>query len=229
MNYITLIRLGGTNIDRQELRQAVGLKLVEDLKSRCKGPAKYTLLLGIDEPKEMNLHREGDDFSPPFDIAIKAVSENPSTLLETIRQNPQFDRLADWGVYGVEETIKKDRNEPWSDGENPGIHMLHPLYFHDDLSQEAIDRSWGMIHAELAVKVHVGGNMYHQHRVKGAITSGSQADFNGFSEFHFPTKDDLVNGYFDSDRGRMEIRHDIRHFIKGFPARLFARELRFSK
>ena len=51
----------------------------------------------------------------------------------------------------------------------------------------------------------------------------------GFSSLPLPSEEALIGGYFDSDRGRTEIRADIRHFTRGIPPRMFATLHRYER
>lgn len=221
---IALFRLAGTDNERARCRGERGQALARVLLGSTVASGGLTLLVGVNELREMNLHRVGDDFTPPHDFALKAVADDASAFLDEIKASGVCDECLDWSAYEVEETIKKERPHTGIRGPVPGVHMLHPLYFHEDLPRSVLLRSWREIHGDLALRVHVGADMYRQHLVLRPLVKGRDPQFGGFSEFHFPSRDALLNGYFDSERGRIEIRHDIRHFIKGFPARLFAEE-----
>jgi len=223
-NFIALFRLAGADTERSVRRSTRGVAFAHALLKARTAPDRLTLLVGVDELREMNLHRVGDDFTPPHDFAIRACVQDTAAFLDAVSATGLCDECADWSAYEVEETVKKEREVPSLGGQVPGVHMLHPLFFHDDLPRTALLRSWREIHGDLALRVHVGASMYRQHLVLRTLIKGQQPEFGGFSEFHFPSKTALVNGYFDSERGRFEIRHDIRHFIKGFPPRLFAEE-----
>ncbi|MBU9477691.1 hypothetical protein [Burkholderia multivorans] len=227
MMHIALFRLKGNSstrqAERERLRESTGKRL-----RRAVVPGNtLTQLVGMDEPREMNLYREGDDYSPPHDFAFKAQFSSADALIATIEETGLPEKCVEWTVWEVEVSEKKARESP-ADGTVPGIHMLHPLWFHDDLPRSVLLRSWREIHGDLALRVHVGSNMYCQNLVTSAVVPGSAAPYGGFSEFHFPSYEALRDGYFDSDRGRTEIRHDIRHFIKGVPPRFFAHEYRLT-
>jgi hypothetical protein len=100
--------------------------------------------------------------------------------------------------------------------------MIHPLHFHADMPDSAVRRSWAN-HAKLAVKVHVGAERYRQHWIEERLTADGP-HYRGASELHFASRQELIEGYFDSQRGREEIVQDIAHFIAGRPPRIFTRE-----
>ncbi len=186
----------------------------------CRSTGSLSFLVGVDEPRELGLYREGDDFSPPHALVMKGDFDSDSAFLDATRLAQAAGSYADAACYKVEETLIKASPVRGQQGQVPGIHMLHPLFFHDDLPRSALLRSWREIHADLAVRIHVGAESYGQMLVVDRLGEG--APYGGFSEFHFPSREALLSGYFESDRGRAEIRHDIRHFIRGIPPRLFA-------
>ncbi len=73
------------------------------------------------------------------------------------------------------------------------------------------------------MKVHVGLARYARHWVIERL-DGEAPAVRGFSDLHFPDEEALRHRYFDSERGRDEILHDIGHFIRGGLQRVFARE-----
>ncbi|PJI38759.1 MAG: hypothetical protein CTR53_16025 [Ferrovibrio sp.] len=178
-------------------------------------------MTGIDEPREMNLYREGGDFSPPFDLAIKAEYADDQAFIANLAAFGRQNRFVSFGGFRTEATLKKGSAELWRPGEIPGVHMLHPLRFHDDLPRSALLRSWRDIHGDLAPHAHAGASYYTQQLTLKRWGSPEQ-DFGGFSEFHFPSMAALIEGYFASDEARKAVRHDIRHFIKGVPPRMFS-------
>lgn len=178
-------------------------------------------MTGIDEPREMNLYREGKDFSPPFDLAIKAEYANDEACLNNLGAFGRQTRFAAFGSFRTEATLKKGSAQLWGVGELPGVHMLHPLQFHEDLPRSALLRSWRDIHGDLAPEAHAGAIYYTQLLTLQRLSS-PELDFGGFSEFHFPSMTALVERYFASDEARKAVRHDIRHFIRGIPPRMFS-------
>ncbi|SEJ14127.1 hypothetical protein SAMN05216201_10534 [Pseudomonas linyingensis] len=104
----------------------------------------------------------------------------------------------------------------------PGYKLLRGLFFHEDMPDSAVQRSWER-HQHLAVKVHVGLARYVRHWVDEVLSEDAPA-IRGLSELHFPSEEALLERYFDSPRGQEEILHDIGHFIGGGTHRFFARE-----
>ncbi len=228
MPYIALFRLGGTTDSRAAARSGLCTELVEDVFRRAAGPSIAVIMTGIDEPREMKLYREGDDFSPPFDLAIKADYASDDTFLANLGALGAQDRFAGFGGFKTEETLKKGGEHISAAGEMPGVHMLHPLHFHDDLPRSALLRSWRDVHGDLAPHAHAGATYYAQQLTLTRLGS-PELDYGGFSEFHFPSMSALVERYFASDEARKAVRHDIRHFIKGVPPRMFATACRYTR
>jgi hypothetical protein len=223
MEFIVLFRHAGSQADRVASRALDVDALAGRILGDPAAPQSLTILVGIDEPRELGLYRDGADFAPPYDLVLRGAFADDDALDRAVR-------LAGAGldsahVYAVEETVVKAA--PRRNGRVPGIHMMHPLFLHEDLPRSALLRSWREIHADLAVKVHVGADSYSQFLVLRQLGEGPA--YGGFSDFQFPSHEALMTGYFDSDRGRSEIRHDIRHFIRGLPPRLFATQHRYGR
>lgn len=220
MSFIVLFRRDGSREERLAARGLDVEALAGAILADDDAPVSLTILVGQNEPRELGLYRDGDDFSPPYDIVLRSDFRDESSLLRSVRRVQAaggFDRAH---AFEVEETRVKGGSRPIPHGCQPGIHMMHPLFFHEDLPRTALLRSWREIHANLAARIHVGAQTYSQFLVLKRLTDGP--DYGGFSSLHFPSHHALMNGYFESDRGRAEIRHDIRHFIRGLPPRLFA-------
>lgn len=220
MSFIVLFRRDGSKEERLAARGLDVGTLARDILADGDTPASLTILVGQDEPRELGLYRDGDDFSPPYDIVLRGDFRSEHNLQRSIRRVQAVGGFERVHAFEVEETRVNVGSRPMLHGPQPGIHMMHPLVFHEDLPRTALLRSWREIHAELAVRIHVGAQDYSQFLVLKRPSDGP--DYGGFSSLHFPSHDALMNGYFESDRGRAEIRHDIRHFIRGLPPRLFA-------
>jgi hypothetical protein len=114
-------------------------------------------------------------------------------------------------VYRVEEVIEKGGPCVAAGTPSPGMKYFGQLVFHPDLPDSAARRSW-TIHAALAKTVHVGATKYVRNWVVEQI-GDSAPRTQGIVELHFPTLDDLLHRFFDSERGKMQILHDTSHFI----------------
>jgi hypothetical protein len=218
---IALFRLDGSTDSRAAARSGLRAELVDDIFRQASGPSEAIIMTGIDEPREMNLYREGNDFSPPFDLAIKAEYADDKAFLTNLGAFGRQRRFAAFGGFRTEAMLKKGSAQLWQPGDIPGVHMLHPLHFHEDLPRSAVLRSWRDIHGDLAPQAHAGANYYTQQLTLERLGS-PELDFGGFSEFHFPSMTALMERYFASDDARKSVRHDIRHFIKGVPPRMFS-------
>lgn len=217
----SVIRLEGSAESRAAARAGLCAELVEEIFRQVSGPSDAIIMTGIDEPREMNLYREGSDFSPPFDLAIKAEYADDNAFLTNLGAFGRQNRFAAFGGFRTEATLKKGSAHLWEAGDIPGVHMLHPLQFHDDLPRSALLRSWRDIHGDLAPQAHAGAIYYTQQLTLQRL-GPPVLDYGGFSEFHFPSMSALIERYFASDEARKAVRHDIRHFIKGVPPRMFS-------
>ena len=112
--------------------------------------------------------------------------------------------------YRVVETEVWNR-ETRRRGHAPGVTYIGLLDFHADLPDSAARRSW-TLHAEAARLIHVGCRRYRHNWIAAPLTSDADAA-RGISELYFPSRDALIHGFFDSERGRAEIRRDTGHFI----------------
>jgi hypothetical protein len=64
--------------------------------------------------------------------------------------------------------------------------------------------------------------MVHVALFRAAGSQGDRQVLRRGPAFHFPSRAALQGGCFDTERGRHEIRHDIRRFLSGIPPRPFA-------
>ncbi|MBJ6134953.1 hypothetical protein JAU75_19100 [Ochrobactrum sp. Q0168] len=120
-----------------------------------------------------------------------------------------MDDIATTEIYQVEEMVQLDRQTAIKGQRSPGMKYIGRLNFHPDLPESAARRSWD-IHVPLALRVHVGMDKYVRNWIVDD-SRGRPAD--GIAELNFPTFEDMLKRYFDSERGREEILHDISHFI----------------
>lgn len=228
MPYIAVFRLRGMADSRATARPGLRAELVGEIFRPAAGPSRAVIMTGIDEPRELNLYREGDDYSPPFDLAIKADYASDRDFIANLGAFGCQDRFVSFGGFKTEETVKKGGEHRPETGDRPGIHMLHPLHFHEDLPRSALLRSWRDVHGDLAPHAHAGATYYAQQLALKRLGS-PEVDYGGFSEFHFPSMRALVERYFASDDARKAVRHDIRHFIKGVPPRMFSTTYHYAR
>ena len=97
-----------------------------------------------------------------------------------------------------------------------------PWWWSPDLAPAAARRQWAH-HARLAIRVHIGMTRYVQHWVDEALTPGAPT-IHGLSELYFPSLAEMRDRYFDSERGKAEILHDIGHFIASGSKRFYGQE-----
>lgn len=100
MPQIALFRLEGSAESRAAARAGLRAELVEEYFRQPSGPSEALVMTGIDEPREMNLYREGNDFSPPFDLAIKAEYADDEAFLNNLGA---FSRQTRFVVFGGSE------------------------------------------------------------------------------------------------------------------------------
>jgi len=161
-------------------------------------------------------------YRPPTEIA--ASSEPPCLmLLELAAAEPlageqllpmlqaAFPGMA-VHLYRGEEMVEKDAQPFVLRARSPGIKYMGRLMFHADLPDSAAMRSWNL-HVPLALKVHVGASKYVRNWVTGSWGEAAPPT-RAITELHFRTMEDLVERFFDSDRGRGEILQDTAHFIE---------------
>ena len=143
-------------------------------------------------------------------------------LLQALQHELQ-PKVAHMHIYQITDTEVLNRQTVEAGSVHvPGIKIMRGLFLYDDLPDTAAKRMWAH-HAHLAAKVHVGLSRYARHWVDQVITQHSPK-IRGLSDLHFPDVDSIQNRYFDSERGREEISHDIGHFIQDGTVRFFGEE-----
>lgn len=140
-------------------------------------------------------------------VALTPPAERVEAFLEQF--SACVPRIGLTHIYRVEELVQLDRQNVVVGERSPGIKYIGRLNFHPDLPASAGRRSWD-IHAPLALKVHIGMDKY----VRNWIVDSSRGyPASGIAELNFPTLNDMLTRYFDSERGREEILQDTSHFI----------------
>jgi hypothetical protein len=124
--------------------------------------------------------------------------------------------------FAVTETTVVERAAMRQGEVTPGIKFMGRLMFHEDLPDSAARRSWAN-HAILAQQVHIGMTRYVQNWVDATLTP-SAPPTRGIPQLFFPSEADLVERFFDSERGRAEIASDTAHFVKS-GRRFYCQEL----
>lgn len=163
---------------------------------------------------------QGDE----FDVVLQAWVPRLPVLVDAWRPVAEAfgARTRLHHVYRLTETEVLYRPERLQGTPTPGIKLLRGLYLFDDLPDAAAQRIWAH-HSGLAVRVHVGLARYARHWVDQVLTPGSPP-IRGLSDLHFPDEPSMRDRYFDSPRGREQIRHDLGHFIRGGTQRFHGRE-----
>ena len=147
---------------------------------------------------------------------------NTADLLQSLQQVLQ-PKVAQMHIYQITDTEVLNRQTLEAGSIHvPGIKIMRGLFLYDDLPDTAAKRMWAH-HAHLASKVHVGLSRYARHWIDQVITQHSPK-IRGLSDLHFPDVDSIQNRYFDCERGREEISHDIGHFIQDGTVRFFGEE-----
>ncbi|MDM0085386.1 hypothetical protein QTI17_32830 [Variovorax sp. J31P179] len=162
-----------------------------------------------------------------YDAVIETTCENGDalrTFIDELRRDAPVSVPLGHG-YAVETHTVLHRAGFEAGRPTPGYKLLRGLYLFEDLPDAAAKRMWAH-HSGLATRVHVGMARYARHWVDARLTPEAPA-IRGFSDLHFPDEDAMRHRYFDSERGRQEIVHDIGHFIAGGLERVFAREYVF--
>jgi len=147
---------------------------------------------------------------------------NAADLLQSLQQ-VLHEKAAKMHIYQISDTEVLNRQElDSSTAQVPGIKIMRGLFLYEDLPDPAAKRMWAH-HSNLATKVHIGLSRYARHWVDQVITEYSPK-IRGLSDLHFPDLESIQNRYFDSERGREEISHDIGHFIQNGTVRFFGEE-----
>lgn len=147
---------------------------------------------------------------------------NVMELLQVLQLELQ-PKVAQMHIYQITDTEVLNRQALKAGSMYvPGIKIMRGLFLYDDLPDTAAQRIWAH-HSKLATKVHIGLSRYARHWVNQVLTQHSPK-IRGLSDLHFPDLYSVQNHYFDSERGREEISHDIGHFIQDGTVRFFGEE-----
>jgi len=192
------------------------------LVDRHPGLERHVVNVTEQGPEELRLPHDSRDPAARYDVVAQMAckKEEFRSVLETMRAG-LAGRADGLHAYRVSDTVVLDK-EPSRPDSLPGFKLLRELLFYEDMSDAAARRCWAH-HARLALKVHVGMTRYVQHWVEERMSPDSPAT-RGISELYFPTREDLVQRYYESPRGRDEVVHDTGHFIERRLPRVYARE-----
>lgn len=188
---------------------------------------RHVVNLAEQGPEELRLSYDSTDPADRYDVVAEMSwrEHRFAAALKSIQA--QLNPWADiQHAYRVSGAVILDREGPSAEA-LPGYKLLRELQFYEDMSDTTVRRCW-MHHAKLALKVHVGMSRYVQHWVEEQLTNHTPV-IRGISELYFPTREELVLGYYESARGREEVVHDTAHFIERRLPRVYSRELVISK
>lgn len=219
MQFLTLLQ-----VDENAL-PAVSGWLLEEFGPSNDTDHELVINIAIDPPIALSLYGSQESNSEErFQVVLQSSFNDAEAqtrwLRESVEKAPVI--ISRQHTYAVESTVVIHRQGFLRGRSTPGYKLLRGLYLFDDLSDAAAQRMWAH-HSDLATRVHIGMSRYCRHWVHSNLTPDAPK-VRGFSDLHFPDVDSMVNRYFDSERGRQEIIHDIGHFIKGGTQRMFLRE-----
>jgi hypothetical protein len=157
--------------------------------------------------RPVNLHAKEPGAIYDVIVELSPPADEAEPMLEALVSCG--DDVATTEIYQVEEIVELDRQAVVLGERSPGIKYIGRLSFHPDLPASAARRSWD-IHVPLALRVHVGMDKYVRNWIVDASRGRSAG---GIAVLNFPTLDDMLTRYFDSERGKEEIMHDISHFV----------------
>ena len=95
---------------------------------------------------------------------------------------------------------------------SPGVKLICPVRRRPDLSREAFLDHWFRMHAPIARAHHPGLVRYLTNVVERRVGSGGP-EWDGFTELHFGSAEDIAGGLFDSPDGERLVREDIVKFL----------------
>jgi hypothetical protein len=195
----------------------------ETMGRRCLGLDADRVVIDRVEPEPEGLpYRPASASGVAADYDAIVSLTGPAPVVEAVDWTGMLDdAVAAAHGYAVEETQIFDRGAARGLGRTPGTKLFGLLLFHPDLPDSAARRSWAL-HAGLAERVHVGAARYAQNWIVRPLSSDAPPA-HGMPEMHFPTPTDLIERFFDSDRGRDEILQDTAHFVARGP-RLYCAE-----
>jgi hypothetical protein len=149
----------------------------------------------------------------PFDWALEVHGEGPAPVAAASRVGEWA--LQTWRAHAVQGFVLQEHEEfHRRQGVPHTLKLLALLSFHADLGPDAARRSWAH-HAVLASRVHLGAQRYRRNWVCESWNSDDERlSVDGMAEIDFAADEDLTERYFDSERGRQEILHDVGHFVR---------------
>ena len=116
-------------------------------------------------------------------------------------------------AYVTTPHVQLDTRASRATGErSPGVKLICPVRRRPDLSREAFLEHWFGTHVALARAHHPGLVRYVTNVVERRLGDGGEP-WDGFTELHFGSADDIRDGLFDSPEGERIVRDDIVRFI----------------
>lgn len=199
---------------RREDFMAAVLDTAPALLNDCSGIDELIVDLVNVDPGDAEWVRPGEPGadSPDYDAVIE-VAGTESVLADaataiTDAMGPEAGQL--WMYRTTPMPARVDRSR--ADGDrSPGIKYIVLCRFHNDLPASAVQRSWAH-HVPLALRVHVGADIYIRHWVNATLTPGAPL-VEGVTELHFPSWEDMRTRWFVDENGRQQIIQDIGHFL----------------
>jgi hypothetical protein len=150
--------------------------------------------------------------SPPFDAVIELAGSEDLLLDSEALVAGRF-RVDSGSLWMYRTTLMPARidRQRSPGGRSPGVKYIVLCRFHDDLPPSSALRSWAH-HVPLALRIHIGVDIYIRHWVDTIITPGAPL-IQGITELHFPTWEDMRDRWFVDESGRQQIIQDIGHFL----------------
>ncbi|MBI3785884.1 MAG: EthD family reductase [Deltaproteobacteria bacterium] len=166
------------------------------------------------------------EHSPPGETPLDSVGELTFDSLEDFRQrlydSPEGRRVIAHDVkqfmggasaYVTSEHIQKGGDRPEPVGTcSPGVKMVCPLRRRAGMSHAAFVDHWLGVHVPLALRHHPGMSKYVTNVVEARLDPNTD-EIDGVAELHFPSRQTMTNGLFDSPAGEEVVRADIERFI----------------
>jgi hypothetical protein len=194
------------------------------LQERCPQVRRHLVNLTEKGPVELRTMHDSDDPQARYDVVTQMWCSTIGELRAAAAQqlNDELFQQADVNnSYRLSDTVVLEDKNSCTD-RRAGFKLLRELVFFDDMPDAAAKRCWDH-HGNLALKIHVGMSHYVQHWVEERL-SREQVPTRGISELFFPTRNDLVQRYYESERGRQQVLHDTGHFIQRRLPRVYSHE-----
>ncbi|MCW0236292.1 MAG: hypothetical protein OJJ21_22025 [Ferrovibrio sp.] len=214
VKYITFLK-GDVALEREKFQERY-IVAAKSLTRNGEMPGRLVVNLVIDPPLDVPYKPTPDNADGPkqYDIIVEYIPSASSAWAseQVVNLASLVPGIAAAHTFRVEEIIERDSVAIVVGQRSPGVKYVGRLKFRSDLPNSAAHRAWAL-HAKRALKVHVGAVKYARNIVIEALDIGAP-DTSGVVQLHFPTMQDLVERFFDSDRGAEAIQHDVAHFVE---------------